>query len=283
MKQLATVAVVAPSDDSAGSESKSCSHHLTTHRSKTHPSTWYHPEMKADDLVLENCSNELESDRKILELRRQVIGRRDEDSGKSSWRFFTSNWISLDGNKRVSKKFHVNHEYIEMLQLKKNLTIDRQKTFIEMRFWILLAQFNYRFPQAAGCWLSVDEESSLLVPQKTPIMQLLPFRFIRSARCCFIDSYDTFFMSQIFFPCFLTIVHILMRWCSFSQLATVRFFSCSQYGHVVEQHFFPSNSDLDSSFSCSLAAQKHRRDSCGKSHAVSGFLRDLWAPRKTWN
>lgn len=94
MKRQAAAVAVAISDDSADLESKSF-HRSMTHRSKTHPSTWYHPEMKADGLVLEICSNELESDRKIWELRRQVIGRHDEDSRKKrlARRLFASNWI----------------------------------------------------------------------------------------------------------------------------------------------------------------------------------------------
>lgn len=81
-------------------------------------------------------------------------------------------------------------------------------------------------------------------------MKLLPFVSIRSARCRSLLLYWIlwyfFHVVNILLVSFspqLCNFAILMRRCSFSHLATVRFFNCSQYGHVVEQQqlfFFPA-------------------------------------------
>lgn len=61
---------------------------------------------------------------------------------------------------------------------------------------------------------------------------LLPFIFIRSARCYIIEFYYTFY--HVFALQLCTALFV------FSSLATVG--NCSQYGLVVEQHFFASQS-----------------------------------------
>lgn len=77
------------------------------------------------------------------------------------------------------------------------------------------------------CFRSSYVNSDLVKCSKFENMKMLPFAFTRSARCCFIEFYDHFFMfvkNILVFP-LASIVHILMRRCSFSHLATVRFLS----------------------------------------------------------
>lgn len=134
---------------------------------------------------------------------------------------FQNSFSSFVELRSTLQKFHVNHQ------------ASRRHVLICVLQWCLIAsEERYCLPVCVAvftqfkiCDLSCNKKANL-------IMQLLPFIFIRSARCYIIEFYDTFY--HVFA---LQLCTALFR---FSSLATV--FNCSQYGHVVEQHFFASRS-----------------------------------------
>lgn len=85
-------------------------------------------------------------------------------------------------------------------------------------------------------------------------MKMLPFASTRSARCCFIEFYDHFFMLKKY-SCFLSCIdcaHFNASMFFFSSRYSSISFNCTRYGHVVvEQHFFPFDFWFGSAFASS--------------------------------